>query len=114
MVAADDLKFITGFVRFIVGGNQLLDAKLGKVQLEVSKEIAGITAQAVAEMVLSIFPNRRVVGVAKNDLAFEIFSIMPQLVLYRRELGIKLIRLSGPGHMQVAVARHSDTSPCGN
>ena len=114
MVAADDFKFITGFVRLIVGGNQLLNAQLSKVQLEVAEEIAGVTAKAVTEMVLPIFPNRWVVSVAENDLALEIFSIMPQLVLYRRKLGIKLIRLSGPGHMQVAVARHSDTSPCEN
>ena len=87
-VATDNLKFIAGLVRLVVGGNQLLDAKLGKVQLKIAEEITGVTAQAVTEVVLPIFPNRRVIGVTENDLILEIFSIMPQLVLYRRELGL--------------------------
>lgn len=113
MVAADDLKFITGLVRLIVGSNQLLDAQLGKVQLEVAEEVAGITAQAIAKVVLPVLPNRRIIGVAENNLALEIFTIMPQLILYRGELGIKFVHLPSPGHMQVAIARHSDTSPYG-
>ena len=114
MVAADDLKFITGLVRLIVGSNQLLDAKLGKVQLKVAEEITGVTAQTVAKVVLPVLSNCRVICVAEDDLTFEIFTVVPQLVLYRGELGIKFICLSSSGHMQVAVARHSDTSPCGN
>ena len=34
IITADNLKFIAGLVRFIVGGNQLLDAELSKAQLK--------------------------------------------------------------------------------
>ena len=45
IIAADDLKLIAGLVRLIVGGNQLLNAQLSKVQLEVAEEIAGVAAR---------------------------------------------------------------------
>ena len=58
---------LTGLVRFIMGGNQLFDTKLRKVQLKVAEEITGITAQAITKMILPVLSNRRVIGVAEND-----------------------------------------------
>ena len=84
VVVADDLKLIAGLVRFIVGGNQLLNAELLEVQLEVAEEVAGISAEAVPEMVLSVLSDSRVIRVAENDFVLKVFAVVAQFVVPSR------------------------------
>ena len=91
-----------------MGGNQLLNAELLEVQLEVAEEVAGISAEAVPEMVLSVLSDGWVICVAENDFVLKLCAVVAQLVLNGGELGIKFVSLSRTRHMQIAVARHSD------
>jgi len=87
-----------------VGGYQLLDAKLGKIQLKIAEKITGVASQPISKMIPSILTNSWIISVTENDLAFEIFAVMPQFVLYCGELGVKFVCFSRSGHMQIAVA----------
>ena len=61
---------------------------------EIAEEIVDVIDQSISEMILPISSNRLIVSVAANDIALERFSTIPQLILYRREPGVELIRLS--------------------